>query len=182
MSAVPSHSSPDSIKSLPQPGPQVHSGWSWAINDSGQIGFAPIGNGAMGIIDPIDGVREIGFPGGSAWSLWEINNNGVACGAAYMADMTYLHAYRYDYDTDTITDLGSDPVIRAHSDAYGLNDNGDIAGHAEIVNSTRHPIVWAAVLPLRDEFSFSLQFQSLIVHFELTFKVEEIEVKIEELL
>jgi len=130
---------------VPDPGPQIHSGWSWAINDSGQIGFDPTtGVGEMGIIDPIDGVREIGFPGGSPWSVWEINNNGVACGAGRLTEGHLLHAYRYDYDTDTITDLGSDLKIGGHSDGYGINENGDIAGWAEIVGSTRHPIVWAA--------------------------------------
>lgn len=113
-------------------------GWSWAINDSGQIGFRA---GSTYIYDPVDGVREVTLPNGS-WEIWEINNAGVATGAGRGPNF-FLHAFRYDYETDTIVDLGSDSMFPNHSEGYGINDAGDIVGWANVSGSFKHPIVWA---------------------------------------
>jgi len=129
------------------------SGWAWAINDSNQVGFT---SGGMFINDPVDGVREFGFPGGGPWQVWEINNAGGATGSAFpIYAGQYIHAYRYDYDTDTMIDLGDDPDF-GHSEGYGINEHGDIAGYAWRDSSfAYHPMVWAAdgrviTLPVAD--------------------------------
>lgn len=117
------------------------SGWAWAINDSNQVGFR---SGGMFINDPVDGVREFGFPGGTPWEVWEINNAGVATGSARPIGGQYLHAYRYDYDTDTIVDLADNPELDSHSTGYGINELGDVAGFSGLTSTAfRHPIVWA---------------------------------------
>lgn len=120
------------------PDPLGSSGWSWAINDSGQVGYRA---GGTFIYDPVDGVREVKLPNGS-WEIWEINNAGVATGSG-RGPANFLHAFRYDYDTDTIVDLGADPIFSSHSDGYGINEHGDIAGWGNVAGSFKHPIVWA---------------------------------------
>ena len=115
----------------PIPTPGTQSGWAWAINDSGQIGYG-VGSGAS-IYDPIDGIRELTMPGGSRCEeVWEINNAGVATGSGSEG---WLHAFRYDYDTDTIVDLGADPIFSTHSEGYGINELGDIAGWGKVEGS-----------------------------------------------
>jgi len=114
-------------------------GWAWGVNDSGQISFRA---GSTYVYDPIDGVREVRLPDG-AWELWEINNAGVVCGSGRAPDGK-LHAIRYDYDTDTVTDLVAGTMFDGfHSDAYGLNELGDIVGWGW-GGSGYNPIVWAA--------------------------------------
>jgi len=125
----------------PDPNQPEH-GWSWAINDSRQVGYTS--HGEMHIYDPIDGDREFalpGYPAGWGQELWEINNAGQACGAARAADH-FWHSFRYDYDTDTIVDL-HDAVRFRHSVGYGINELGDIAGWAEEFDGVTLATIWA---------------------------------------
>ena len=139
--------------SNPDPNPTPRNGWAWGINDAGQIAISV--NGAMGVVDPVNGLREFGFPSGTGNQVWEINNNGVVCGSARPAPGEDISAYRYDYTTDTIVDLTNGPQYRNSSDAYGLNDNGDIVGWSFITASFSHAMIWAAdgrdiMLPIGD--------------------------------
>ncbi len=123
--------------------PPPVSGWAWAINDSGQIGYTV--RGEMVIYDPIDGIRSFelpGYPVGFGQEVWEINNAGQACGAARGADY-FWHSYRYDYATDTLVDL-HDEVMFRHTVGYGINEAGDIAGWGVRHDNWQPPVVWAA--------------------------------------
>ncbi|RKY19445.1 MAG: hypothetical protein DRQ55_10625, partial [Planctomycetota bacterium] len=101
------------------------SGEAWDVNDAGQMVFTTKG----GFFDPVTGFKRISFDGvGGFWRTWDLNEDGVIAGSAF-GPSGQINAFRYDSATDTIANL-NDPVLDHHSDAYGLNDLGDIAGWA----------------------------------------------------
>ena len=119
-----------------------YSGESWGINDSGQQTFNV---GGCSMYDPVAGFRQLHFPGSAAnsgWKAWEINVDGVVCGSARGPSLQ-INAFRYRFATDTIENL-NDPLIDHHSDAYGLNDRGDVAGWSVQFDGQRPSIVWTA--------------------------------------
>ena len=147
----------------PEPNDPSYGTWCWGINNSGQLALSL---SEAYFWDPVSGATQIELPGaptGFGSSAWEINNSGEVCGSVRNGSV-FLHAFRYDSATDTIEDL-HDPVTYAHSEGYGINDNGDIAGWAVRHDNFKHPMVWAAdgrtiVLPTGDLTQFHVLSQA----------------------
>ncbi|RKY18470.1 MAG: hypothetical protein DRQ55_13305 [Planctomycetota bacterium] len=119
--------------------PTNWSGEAWDVNDAGQMVFTTKG----GFFDPATGFKRINFGGvGGYWRTWDLNEDGVVSGSAF-GPSGQINAFRYDSATDTITNL-NDPVLDHHSDAYGLNDLGDIAGWALQFGPSQSGVVWTA--------------------------------------
>ena len=122
--------------------PENYNGESWGINDSGQQTF---NTGGASFWDPVTGFHQIHFEGqpvNSGWKAWEINEDGVVCGSA-RGPSGFNDAFRYVSATDTTINL-NDPLLDHHSDAYGLNDRGDIAGWAFQFDNFQKAMVWTA--------------------------------------
>ncbi len=123
-------------------GSESSPGWAWGVNNAHQV--AVTYGGRPYLWDETTGLKLIEFddsPEGYSSDAWEINNNGIVVGAARRADLM-LHAFRYDSSTDTIEDLHD--VTYRHSDAYGLNDGGDVAGWMEAYDNFIYPTIWPA--------------------------------------
>ncbi len=140
--SAPSYWNPTDGMSLITDGHEYPTGWAWGVNNAHQVAITY--RGRPHYWDETTGLRLIAFddsPEGYNSDAWEINNNGIVVGAARRADLM-LHAFRYDSSTDTIVDL-HDAAYR-HSDAYGLNDNGDVAGWIEAFSYHVYPAIWPA--------------------------------------
>jgi hypothetical protein len=122
--------------------PVNYGGESWGINDSGQV---TLNAGGAAMWDPVKGFVQIHFPGkapNTGLAAWEINEDGVVAGSAFGLS-GFSNAFRYDSATETITNLNDDTVDH-HSEAYGLNDLGDLVGYASQFDGIRPPMIWKA--------------------------------------
>ena len=117
--------------------PQNINGESWDVNDAGQMVLTTNGS----FWDPVDGYVQIDL-GFARWKTWDLNEDGVVAGAA-TGSTGFLHALRYDHATGTTTDL-ADVTIDRISEAYGLNDLGDIVGYARQHDLGLPAMVWTA--------------------------------------
>jgi probable HAF family extracellular repeat protein len=126
--------------SLIHDGDDFPNGQAWGVNNSYQVAVTYKGNSHYW--DATTGLRLIEFddsPDNYSSASWEINNNGIVVGSARRADY-FLHSFRYDPSTDTIVDLHD--IAFRHSEAYGLNDNGDIAGWIEAYTNEMYAAIW----------------------------------------
>jgi len=115
------------------------SGEIWDVNDAGQAVFT----GKGGFYDPVTGFKQVVFPGGlGIWKTWDLNEDGVVAGSA-RALTSQINALRYDSATDTVVNLNH-PVLDHHSDGYGINDHGDVAGWAVENGNLRPAMLWTA--------------------------------------
>ena len=112
-------------------------GQCWGVNNSGQLALTA---GGAHFYDPQTGFKKLQFGNESSWKAWEINEDGVVCGAAYKGNQ--LTAFRYESATDTLVPL-ADPMIEWQSEAYGINDRGDIVGWTNRNDGLRPPVIWA---------------------------------------
>ena len=120
-------------------------GWAWGINNAHQVALRY--RNRPYYWDASEGLRVIwdpSFPAGAYGEAWEINNNGLIVGQMQaVLTGSELHAYTYDSNTDTLVDL-HDPAAGPQSVAYGVNDNGDVAGLVERSNYFLTPAIWPA--------------------------------------
>lgn len=106
--------------------------YAYGINDSGQIvGYSRTASGDHAFIYD-NGMIDLGIDGGALG----INNSGQIVGCFYDE---YTRAFIYDYNNNTMTDLG--PLLNPYGDdysvAYGINDSGQVTGHYMSLNRDR---------------------------------------------
>jgi probable HAF family extracellular repeat protein len=111
----------------------------FAINDNGDVvGYANTSNGLMHAFLYTSGaMTDLGTlaPGLPNWSInsyaYGINNSGQVVGASYTNYPEPLHAFLYD--SSGMTDLGT--LGGVISQAFAINQNGQIVGRANTTNA-----------------------------------------------
>lgn len=95
-------------------------GQALRTNQTAYVPFISTAGGAMTEVNPL---------GGTAGSTArDINNNGVMVGSGYVTGNTARHAYSFNSTTSSVTDIGLLIAASGNSEAYGINDAGQVAG------------------------------------------------------
>ena len=113
------------------------SGEMWDVNDSGQAVFTTKGS----FWDPATGLTPVDL-GYGKWRTWDLNEDGVVAGSAYGSNGP-LHAVRYESATANLVEL-HDVLVDYVSDAYGINDLGDIVGWSGRLDGSAPSMIWTA--------------------------------------
>ena len=111
------------------------SGEAWDVNDAGQMVFTSKG----GFWDPVTGFKQVKLGAGAGYT-WDLNEDGVVAGSA-PGPTLQLNALRYHSATNAVVNL-NDPVLDHHSEGYGINDLGDVAGWAVQNDAARPAMLW----------------------------------------
>lgn len=100
-------------------------GQALRTNISAYVPFIATNGGTMTEFNPLGGTAG---GGGRLNTARDINNVGQVVGGAYTAGNTANHAYVYNTGTGTGTDIGARIAGSGTSEAFGINDAGQVAG------------------------------------------------------
>ncbi len=94
-------------------------------------------------------LNYLGTLGGAYSGAYDINENGLITGFANIDPMGYIpsvyRTHAFAYINGTMTDLGTVSTATGYSRGHGINDNGEVAGRASLVdfeNSSKHQATW----------------------------------------
>jgi probable HAF family extracellular repeat protein len=116
------------------------------VNDAMQV----VGQSytSTGAVDPFiwanNQMQDMGSLGGTYGNPEAFNQNGQSAGYSYLAGDSAIHAFLWS--NGTMTDLGvlGTGSMRNYSEAYALNDNGDVVGEADAATGIvyTHGVLW----------------------------------------
>ena len=120
------------------------------INDSGRVvGHADASAGPTRsfLWSAASGMIDLGtFPFGDLSQAWDINASGQVVGLSRIpldTDPSFFFAHAFLWSTSTgMTDLGTLGGFR--SEAFAINDSGQVAGQADTANGEIHAFLWSA--------------------------------------
>jgi probable HAF family extracellular repeat protein len=120
--------------------------WSWAngINNLGQIvGESDTFDRSRAFLYENGVMHDLGTLGGLYNSTaWCINDSGQIVGEADAGAPSYSTNHAFLYSGGVMNDLGT--LGGATSCAYGINNNGDVVGHADAIgNSPFHAFLYS---------------------------------------
>jgi probable HAF family extracellular repeat protein len=117
------------------------SGEAHAVNSAGDVvGYSGGFAGDSGFIRTAGGtITPVGFPSPSLPYnyAWDVSDSGVVSGEGFNSAGDY-HAFRYAAGSGEVVDLGTLPGFGS-SEGYGVNDNGDVVGRAEPLDTVGGP-------------------------------------------
>ena len=109
---------------------------AWGINDSGQV----VGKNGSGFLYSNGTMQSIGrLPGGNTSFAYAINNSGQVAGDSLTSDPAITHAFLYS--NGTVQDLGT--LGGSQSNAFGINNHGDVVGLAYGSDGVSHAFVYS---------------------------------------
>jgi probable HAF family extracellular repeat protein len=110
------------------------------LNATGQVvgyDFTSDHQGAQAYLFDSGNLTDLGNLGGNHAFAQGINDLGQVAGYSRLADDATSHAFLYD--SGTLTDLGPNG---GNGFAYAINNNGDVAGYANINGGPYHAVLW----------------------------------------
>lgn len=121
-------------------------GTAWAVNESGRIAGAS--GGFEGTFFPVrwggvdaEPVRIGPLPGAVNGEARAINGRGDVAGRSSFADGS-IRAFLHVRETDTLVALPFLPGGDGYSEAFGVNDDGDVVGTARAAGGVGHAVLW----------------------------------------
>jgi probable HAF family extracellular repeat protein len=111
-------------------------GQALRTNVTAYVPFISTNGGPMTEINPFGGTG-----GGTAN---DINNNGLVVGKAYISGDTAIHAYAYNTLSSSSTDIGQLIPGTVSSEAFGVNDVGQIVGIFTDTSYYQHAFLYSS--------------------------------------